>query len=100
MPCSRLEACIKGAWRATLGRAPGQSRYPVTYEGHLQQGEGAQRMSSRFIFQSHRASLGVLVLLSLLSMSIALADDESDPPGRVARLSYANGAVSMQPAGV
>src|SRR6185312_2271066 len=52
-----------------------------------------------------RASLATLVLLSLLSMSIALADDEagppgSDPPGRVARLSYADGSVSLQPAGV
>jgi hypothetical protein len=57
-------------------------------------------MSSRSIFQSHRGRLAALVLLSLLSASIALADDESDPPGRVARLSYANGSVSMQPAGV
>src|SRR5882757_876664 len=63
-------------------------------------GEGAQRMSSRFIFQSHRASLAALLLLSLLSVSVALADDESDPPGRVARLSYTNGSVSLQPAGV
>src|SRR5882757_277920 len=63
-------------------------------------GEGAQRMSSRFIFQSHRASLAALLLLSLLSVSVALADDESDPPGRVARLSYATGSVSLQPAGV
>jgi hypothetical protein len=57
-------------------------------------------MSSRFIFQSHRASLAALLLLSLLSVSVALADDESDPPGRVARLSYTNGSVSLQPAGV
>ena len=57
-------------------------------------------MSSSSIFQSHRASLAALLLLSLLSVSVALADDESDPPGRVARLSYANGAVSLQPAGV
>jgi FecR protein len=57
-------------------------------------------MSSRSIFQSHRASLGALLLLSLLSVSVALADDESDPPGRVARLSYVNGSVSLQPAGV
>jgi hypothetical protein len=57
-------------------------------------------MSSRFIFQSHRASLAALLLLSLLSVSVALADDESDPPGRVARLSYATGSVSLQPAGV
>jgi hypothetical protein len=57
-------------------------------------------MSSRSIFQSHRASLAALLVLSLLSVSIALADDESDPPGRVARLSYTNGSVSLQPAGV
>ncbi|MFL6601438.1 MAG: DUF6600 domain-containing protein [Steroidobacteraceae bacterium] len=57
-------------------------------------------MSSRSNFHSHWASLAALVLLSLLNLSIALADDESDPPGRVARLSYANGSVSMQPAGV
>jgi FecR protein len=57
-------------------------------------------MMSRSIFQSHRATLAALVLLSMLGVSVALADDESDPPGRVARLSYADGAVSLQPAGV
>ena len=51
------------------------------------------------IFQSRRATLAALVLLSILSMSVALADD-ADPPGRVARLSYVNGSVSMQPGGV
>jgi FecR protein len=57
-------------------------------------------MGSRSFFLSHRASLAALVLLSVVSVSVALADDESDPPGRVARLSYADGAVSLQPAGV
>src|SRR5499433_3370274 len=57
-------------------------------------------MSSRSIFQSHRTTLVLLVLLSVLGISVALADDESDPPGRAARLSYANGSVSLQPAGV
>jgi FecR protein len=57
-------------------------------------------MISRSIFQSHRASLAALVLLSVLSASVALADDESDPPGRVGRLSFADGSVSLQPAGV
>jgi hypothetical protein len=57
-------------------------------------------MSSRSIFQSHRATLAALVLLSIVGVSVALADDESDPPGRVARLSYADGSVSLQPAGV
>src|SRR5690242_8579156 len=56
-------------------------------------------MSSFSIFRSHRATMAILVVLSLLGVSVALAD-ESDPPGRVARLSYANGAVSLQPAGV
>lgn len=57
-------------------------------------------MSIRSIFLGHRATLAVLVLLSALGTSVALADDESDPPGRVARLSYADGSVSLQPAGV
>jgi hypothetical protein len=57
-------------------------------------------MSIRSIFVGHRATLAVLVLLSVLGTSVALADDESDPPGRVARLGYADGSVSLQPAGV
>jgi hypothetical protein len=57
-------------------------------------------MISRSMFLGHRATLAVLVLLSVLGTSVALADDESDPPGRVARLSYADGSVSLQPAGV
>ena len=61
---------------------------------------GAKRMRSRSIFESHRATLAALLLLSVLSVSVALADDESDPPGRVARLSYTDGSVSLQPAGV
>src|SRR3984885_5704128 len=40
----------------------------------------------------------VLCLLTLPMMSAAWADD-SDPPGRVARLGYAQGQVSIQPAG-
>lgn len=42
--------------------------------------------------------LGSLVLLSLLMLGVAFAD-EADPPGRVARLSYLQGAVSVEPAG-
>src|SRR5579883_615182 len=52
------------------------------------------------IFRSYQAALAALVMLSLLGVSIALADENSDPPGRVARLSYASGSVSLQPAGV
>jgi len=57
-------------------------------------------MSIRSMFLGHRATLAALVLLSVLNVSVALADDESDPPGRVARLSYTDGSVSLQPAGV
>ncbi len=57
-------------------------------------------MSIRSVFLGHRATLAVLVLLSVLGVSVALADDESDPPGRVARLSFVDGSVSLQPAGV
>src|SRR5580693_9070707 len=43
--------------------------------------------------------LGTLVLLSLLMFGVALAQD-ADPPGRVARLSYLQGSVSLEPAGL
>lgn len=39
-----------------------------------------------------------LVCLSLVMLGVALAD-EPDPPGRVARLSYLQGSVSLEPAG-
>jgi FecR protein len=42
--------------------------------------------------------LTALALLSLAMLGVALAD-ETDPPGRVARLSYVQGAVSLEPAG-
>lgn len=48
----------------------------------------------------------VAILLSLLSLAIALAEfapvamaDDNDPPSRVARLAYSQGSVSFQPAG-
>jgi len=51
----------------------------------------------------------VLNLVSLLGLALAVAlfmpqraaatDDDDDPPSRVARLSYANGNVSFEPAG-
>ena len=42
--------------------------------------------------------LTALALISLAMLGVALAD-ETDPPGRVARLSYVQGAVSLEPAG-
>src|SRR5262245_54664215 len=64
------------------------------------QGRGAQRMSSRSMFHSLRASVFLVLMMPLLGVSVAMADEGSDPPGRAARLSYANGSVSLQPAGV
>src|ERR1700680_34384 len=43
--------------------------------------------------------LAVLALLALFALGAAWAE-EGDPPGRVARLSDAEGSVSLQPAGV
>ena len=40
------------------------------------------------------------VVLPLLAVSSAAWADENDPPGRVARLAYEEGSVSMQPGGV
>ncbi|TLY74614.1 MAG: hypothetical protein E6K49_13210, partial [Gammaproteobacteria bacterium] len=54
-------------------------------------------MSTRLFTATSR--LAVFVLLSLPLLGVAMAD-EGDPPGRVARLSYAQGTVSLQPAGV
>ncbi len=53
----------------------------------------------RFLSISEGATrLAGLVLLSLLMFGVAVAD-EGDPPGRVARLSYVQGSVSLEPAG-
>jgi len=46
---------------------------------------------------ARRAPLAVL--LALAALSCARADEPADPPGRVARVNLALGAVSMQPAG-
>src|SRR5579863_2110730 len=46
-----------------------------------------------------RRAVPVVWLLSIVFMSAAFAD-EADPPSRVARLSYLQGSVSLQPAGM
>src|SRR5437588_9947745 len=56
-----------------------------------------KRMSTRLFTATGRLAAFVLLSLPLLSVAIA---DEGDPPGRVARLSYTQGTVSLQPAGV
>jgi hypothetical protein len=43
-------------------------------------------------------SLALLICIAFIAPQRALADDD-DPPSRVARLSYASGSVSFQPAG-
>ena len=57
------------------------------------------RMRAWFVLSAWAGRLFALVCLSLAMLGVALAD-EPDPPGRVARLSYLQGAVSLQPAGV
>jgi hypothetical protein len=42
--------------------------------------------------------LGAFILLAFLMFRVAFADD-TDPSGRVARLSYLQGSVSLEPAG-
>lgn len=43
--------------------------------------------------------LGIALALALFAPQRAAADDEDDPPSRVARLSYTHGSVSFNPAG-
>jgi hypothetical protein len=43
--------------------------------------------------------LGIALAVALVVPQRALADDDDDPPSRVARLSYARGTVSFNPAG-
>jgi hypothetical protein len=44
--------------------------------------------------------LGLLVVGAFIATMAAAAGDQDDPPGRAARVSYVNGTVSFQPAGV
>lgn len=55
-------------------------------------------MREFFSISAGASRLWALALLSLLMLGVALAD-EADPPGRVARLSYVQGSVSLEPAG-
>ena len=55
-------------------------------------------MRAGFVLPVGVGRLVVLVCLSMAMLGVALAD-EPDPPGRVARLSFVQGAVSLQPAG-
>lgn len=57
------------------------------------------RMQSSFLTSGDAKRLALLVLLSLMMLGVAVAD-ESDPPGRVARVSFIQGAVSLDPAGM
>lgn len=45
------------------------------------------------------ALLGLLGILVVAIPQLALADDDADPPSRVARLSFTSGSVSFSPAG-
>ena len=56
------------------------------------------RTKALFTISAAAARLAGLVILSLLMLGTAFAQD-ADPPDRVARLSFLQGAVSLQPAG-
>jgi FecR protein len=56
------------------------------------------RIRESLLISSGATRLLTLVVLSLCMLGAAFAD-EGDPPGRVARLSYVQGSVSLQPAG-
>src|SRR6266852_3617619 len=47
-----------------------------------------------------RTRLLMLMTVSALASTLAFAQDDSDPPGRAARLSYLSGTVSFQPGSV
>jgi hypothetical protein len=56
----------------------------------------------KHVFRRYEALawVGAILAFTLLSVSIPLAaQDQDDPPGRVARLGYLEGSVSFQPAG-
>ena len=77
-------------------------RYTVNAELRLAEVIKRMRMRMRtwFVLSARVAGrLLTLVCLSLAMLGVALADDESDPPGRVARLSYVQGSVSLEPSG-
>src|SRR6202007_1026477 len=56
-------------------------------------------MKTRLFDVTRRYALWAFLGVSLLSLGTSWAD-ETDPPGRVARLSDIEGSVSLQPAGV
>ena len=56
-------------------------------------------MRTLFVLSAGAGRLFTLVCVSLAMLGVALAD-EPDPPGRVARVSYLQGSVSLQPSGV
>ena len=55
-------------------------------------------MRAWFVLSAGAGRLFTLVCLSLAMLGVAVAD-EADPPGRVARLSYLQGSVSLEPSG-
>ena len=80
---------------------PGRSRCDMKSRGAAER----QPLSFRRDFDMRNHALKLTSLLSV-ALAVALfvplhaaADDEEDPPSRVARLSYANGTVSFNPGG-
>ena len=57
------------------------------------------RLRGSLGMSSGGARLAALLLVSICMLGVAFAQEGGDPPGRVARLSYVQGSVSLQPAG-
>jgi hypothetical protein len=57
-------------------------------------GNNLFKLASRFSL-----AIAIALLVAVIAPQHALADDDDDPPSRVARLGYISGSVSFQPAG-
>src|ERR1700751_4144106 len=84
--------------RALLWSWPSQPRPKSRPRRQLQDGEDFMYFNiERFLLRC--SNLVSVLILAFVLPQIASAADDDDPPGRVARLSYARGAVSFNPAG-
>jgi hypothetical protein len=70
----------------------------VSIQGHAAD-EPLEEIAMRMRPLSIVGGAASAVLLCLGAAGLARAQDESNPPGRVAQLSYAEGSVSLEPAG-
>jgi len=70
-----------------------------TLKGEAVEKERSILMNGKWKQAMSLASMAVVVALLMAYLPQGVAADQNDPPGRVARLKYVQGAVSFQPAG-